>query len=393
MDIKHEMTIGTPLHGKTFSIIIQGCRTNQYEGDSIAAMLEKAGAVHNESGPDIAVIVSCTITAVTDRKCRKILRRLRRENHDAVIVACGCYAQKMTEEERVELGVDIVVGNRLKYKLPQLLAEHFVNATNTPQIINDKYILSETSWDHLELDKPRLHSRAFLKVQDGCSHYCSYCIVPYVRGKPVSRDMDGSVAEAKKIVESGCPEVVLTGVHIGLYENLPELVKRIGSINGLHRLRFGSIEPFAVTNELLSVLADTPTFCRHLHMPLQSGDDNVLASMRRGYTSKEFAAIAANARKYLGDEAHISTDLMVGFPTEDDSAFRNSVDFIKEIRFGKIHVFPYSPREGTDAASMKQIPASAVKERVKEALETAEGLHREYCSRWIGKSVSILVEE
>ena len=374
--------------------MIQGCRTNQYEGEAIAAALEAQGASHSEASPDIAVIVSCTITAQADRKCRKLIRRIRRENSSALIIACGCYAQKISEEERISLGLDIVVGNRLKHLIPELAAEHFEKNAERPfSVIPQNEILKEQSWDSLELDRPRLHTRAFLKVQDGCSHYCSYCIVPYVRGNPVSRDMDSAVREAEKIISSGCPEIVLTGIHIGLYENLPELVRRIGLLDGLKRLRFGSIEPFAVDEKLLDALADTKAFCRHLHMPLQSGDDGVLSVMRRGYTAEEFKKMAENARARLGNDLHISTDLMVGFPTESNAAFQNSISFIRDIGFGKVHVFPYSPREGTDAAKMQLPPDAEVQARVHEALLTAEELHKQYCSSFIGKEVEILVEE
>lgn len=379
------------LSNKTFSIIIQGCRTNQYEGEAIAAALEAAGAVRGDARPDIAVIVTCTITAVADRKCRKLIRRLRRENPQSCIVACGCYAQKISDAEQKELGVDVVVGNRLKYMLPKLLEKWLQNGESISLL--DEKILTEKSWDNLALDRPRLHSRAFLKVQDGCNHYCSYCIVPFVRGNPVSRDMDEAVAEARNIVASGCPEIVLTGIHIGLYENLAGLVSRIGAIKGLKRLRFGSIEPFAVDAKLLDALSDTPTFCPHLHIPLQSGDDGILAAMRRGYTSGGFSEIASNIREKLGGRVHLSTDLMIGFPGEDDAAFENSMKFIKEMQFGKLHVFPYSPREGTDAAKMKRQPESAVKERVREALAAAEELHAKYCASWTGEKVSVLVEE
>lgn len=381
------------LRGKTYCVLAQGCRTNQYEGEALAAALERAGAVRCDEAPDIAVVVTCTITAVADRKCRKLLRRLRREHPAAVVAACGCYAQRLTDEERDGLGVDIVVGNRLKHLLPQVLACWFAGGVKNSLSLLDDKLLEDAAWDGLALDRPRLHSRAFLKVQDGCSHYCSYCIVPFVRGRPVSRNLDESVEEARRIVASGCPEIVLTGIHIGLYENLAELVRRIGAIEGLKRLRFGSVEPFAVDGDLLDALAETPAFCRHLHLPLQSGDDGVLARMRRGYDSAGFAAIVENIRDRLGDETHISTDLMVGFPGEDGAAFANSLRFAREMRFGKLHVFPYSPREGTDAAQMKRPPAAEVKARVQEALAAAEELHDAYCRQWLGREVKVLVEE
>lgn len=379
------------LSGKKFSIFIQGCRTNQYEGEAIAAALEAEGAVCGEESPDIVVIVTCTITAVADRKCRKLIRRARRENPRAVIAACGCYAQKVTEAERELLDIDIVLGNRLKHRLPELVAERL--AGGAPRIEVDGDIERENIWDSLTLDRPRLHTRAFLKVQDGCNHYCSYCIVPSVRGKPVSRPLAEAVDEARRITESGCPEIVLTGVHLGLYDELPQLVRRIGALPKIKRLRFGSIEPFAVNDELLAALADCPAFCEHLHMPLQSGDDGVLSSMKRGYRAADFAKIAARARSVLGDSLHISTDLMVGFPTEDDDAFRRSLDFVRGLGFGKVHVFPYSPREGTPAAAMEQLRSEAVHRRAAEALELAAELHKDFCSRWIGRECAILTED
>lgn len=384
----------TPLKNKTFSVHVQGCRTNQYEGEAIAASLERAGGIYSPEGPDIIVVVSCTITAVADRKCRKLIRKLRRENPSSLIVVCGCYAQKMSESDRNNLGVDIWVGNRKKHMISELVSEWIVNKGSSCALSTfDNDIMTDETWDGLFLDRPRLHTRAFLKLQDGCSHFCSYCIVPYVRGKPVSRDADDAFAEAESIVQSGCSEIVLTGVHLGLYKDLPIIVRRIGSIKGLKRLRFGSIEPFAVDEKLIESISETETFCRHLHLPLQSGDDRVLANMRRGYTTKGFHDVVDNIRNKLGEDIHLSTDLMIGFPCEDEAAFENSLRFIKEIGFGKIHIFNYSPREGTDAALMDCLPEREIKKRLKKVHSVAENLHREYCSKWIGKHIEILVEQ
>ena len=366
------------LTDKTYSVHIQGCRTNQYEGEAIAASLEKAGAVQSPEAPDITVIVSCTITAAADRKCRKLIRKMRRENPDSLIIACGCYAQRMPDSDRAALGVDILIGNRMKHKVTELAADWFTKKERGSSLsIFDDDIMTDGSWDGLLLDRPRLHTRAFLKVQDGCSHFCSYCIVPYVRGKPVSRNVKDALAEAEMIVGSGCPEIVLTGVHLGLHEDLPQLVREIGAIKGLKRLRFGSIEPFAVDERLLESIKETETFCRHLHIPLQSGDDGVLVNMR----------------KKLGEDVHLSTDLMVGFPGEDEKAFENSIRFINDIGFGKMHIFNYSPREGTVAAQMACPPENEVKQRLGKALREADILHRNYCSKWIGRDVEILVEQ
>jgi len=380
------------LRKKTFSITVQGCRTNLYEADAIMRSLERRGAYHYEKRPDFAVIVSCSITATADKKCRKLIRRLRREHPEIVIVATGCYVQQLTDSQLDELGIDIAVGNRQKHLIPDLLEEYFASG-GRPSSAYSEDIMHDDSWDALELDCPRLHTRAFLKVQDGCGHFCSYCIVPYVRGKSVCRDFDDAVAEARRIAAAKCPEIVLTGVHLGLYEKLPELVRALGDIEGLKRIRFGSIEPMAVTDKLLDALADTPAFCRHLHIPLQSGDDAVLQKMNRGYTAFDFERITDKVRTKLGEDTHISTDFMIGFPGETDEAFERSLQFAEEIRFGKMHVFPYSPREGTVAAEWERPSETCVRQREEKALALANKLHASYCVKWLNKPVQIVVED
>lgn len=379
------------LRDKKYKVIVQGCRTNQYEGEAIASALEKEGAALCEEAPDIIVIVTCTITAEADRKCRKIIRRAKRENVNAAVAVCGCCVQNMAEAERLELGIDVAVGNRLKYKIPELLSVWFEKREAAAEL--DAGVLAGGAWDMLELDRPRLHTRAFLKIQDGCNHYCSYCIVPYVRGKPVCRGSGEVLDEASRIAAAGCPEVVLTGIHIGLYPELGGLVKRMDAVPGIKRIRFGSVEPFAVDDKLLDALASSASFCPHLHLPLQSGDDGVLEKMRRGYSSAGFAKVVEKARKRLGDDLHISTDLMIGFPGEDEQAFEDSLRFAEEMGFGKIHVFTYSPRQGTDAARLPLLQRSETGERTKRALALAAKLHKKYASSWIGREVTILAEE
>lgn len=381
------------LKDKKYRVIIQGCRTNQYEGEAIACALEKEGARACAEAPDIIVVVSCTITSAADGKCRKIIRRAKRENAGSALVLCGCYAQRLSEAERRELGVDIAVGNRLKYKIPLLLENWFEGKERSQLFAPDGDILSGHSWDKLLLDRPRLHTRAFLKIQDGCDHYCSYCIVPYVRGRPVFRDMDEVMDEAGRVAASGCQEIILTGIHLGLYRGLGRLVRLIDGVPGIKRIRFGSLEPFAVDEELLDALASSRKFCPHLHLPLQSGDDGVLEKMRRGYTTAEFAGIVALAREKLGGGVHLSTDLMTGFPGEDERAFENSLRFVREMGFGKIHVFPYSPRQGTAAAELRRPAQREVRERTARALALAAELHEKYASAWIGTEVQILAEE
>ncbi|MGI6442850.1 MAG: MiaB/RimO family radical SAM methylthiotransferase [Synergistaceae bacterium] len=382
------------LKDKTFSVNTFGCRTNQYEAEAITFALEEAGAVYKEEEPDILIVVSCTITEAAERKCRKLIRKRLRERSSTLVVVCGCYAQKINEKERRKIGIDILVGSRMKHRLPDILADYFeFPERSTHYLLSEESLLKEKSWDLLKLDKPHHRTRAFLKVQDGCNHFCSYCVVPYVRGYPVSRNLAETVEEAAKIVESGCNEIVLTGVHLGLYEGLDILVRRIGEIPGLKRLRFGSIEPFAITDVLLKTLAETEVFCHHLHLPLQSGDDKVLKTMRRGYSTDEYRKIVEKIRNIFGEKIHISTDLMLGFPCEDDRAFRNSMNFLEEIQFGKVHVFPYSRRIGTKAAELPLISQDIIKERKEEALSLSGELLKKYCLKWIGEKTSILVEE
>ncbi|WP_286934817.1 MULTISPECIES: tRNA (N(6)-L-threonylcarbamoyladenosine(37)-C(2))-methylthiotransferase MtaB [Aminobacterium] len=387
------------LINKRIVIIAMGCRTNQSEADALASMLEAFGA-HIVSSPpyDGAILVSCTVTSMADKKSRQFARRLRRESKDAVIVACGCWAQKVPSQIAQGLGVDILVGTRQKASIPTLMEEAFEKKNNIFTDLRSD-VLYDSSWDPLFQRHPLLHTRAFVKVQDGCNHFCSYCIIPFVRGKPVSRPWQDVLNEVHSIVDSGCSEVVLTGVHLGLYGtygeiSLGELVRRIGSVPGVRRIRFGSLEPFGIDDTLLSALAETPQFCPHLHLPLQSGDDDVLERMGRGYTVSDFMASVKRIRSFLGERVHISTDILVGFPGESDRAFRNTLRIMDEIGLGKVHVFPYSIRQGTRAASFKeQIPREIAQERVHQTITKGEELLKSYCSQWLGKDIPILVEE
>ncbi len=386
------------LAGKRIWICTLGCRSNQYEGEALANAFAELGAVLSD-GPecDAAVLVSCTVTAVADKKCRQTIRRARRVSPRAVIVACGCWAQTLPEAEARELGIHILVGNRRKRNLPALLAERFANGEKEYRSCRGD-VLHSTEWDSLFLAKPLLHTRAFVKVQDGCNHFCTYCAVPYARGFPVSRSPEDILEEVGSIVSSGCAEIVLTGVHLGLYGeygtiSLAELVRRVASVDGLRRLRFGSIEPTGIDDELLRTLAATPSFQPHLHIPLQSGNDGVLALMNRGYASADFRDLVRRVRGFLGGDVHLSTDLLVGFPGEDGRAFEETLAFMEECCFGKVHVFPFSPREGTKAFSLPdRASPQEVSSRTAKALETGRALLGAYCARWIGRNVPVLVE-
>jgi threonylcarbamoyladenosine tRNA methylthiotransferase MtaB len=395
------MTAFHNITGKTFSVITLGCRVNHYESEAIASMLEGRGAVfipyerRSEGTPDIVALLTCSITSAADSKTRKTLRRVRRENPSSLIIAFGCWAQAVSSDDARSLGVDILIGNRMKGSVLESIDGWF--ASEGRFLERRTGVAGSGLWDELSLDRPRIHTRAFIKIQDGCDRRCSYCAVPSLRGSQVSRDPEDVCREIGSVVSNGVAEVVLTGVHLGGYrygdETLAALVRRISSIGGVKRLRFGSLEPFAVNADLLHALAESGIFCRHLHLPVQSGDDSILASMRRGYSSSGFARIADLTRSILGSDVHISTDLIVGFPGEGDAEFRRSLSLLGRLEVGRVHVFPYSARSGTEAASMRgAVGRSVIRERVSEAAALSRTLLSSYASGHLNRADSILVE-
>ena len=387
------------LKDKRIWICSLGCRTNQYEAEALASALTEAGATLSDTPDcDAAILVSCTVTAVADKKCRQALRKARRTSPGALLAACGCWAQRISEEEARSLGISLLAGNRRKGELPALLAAALAENNNSLQILREDISASE-KWDSLFLSKPLLHTRAFVKIQDGCNHFCTYCAIPSSRGYPVSRDPEDTLREIRSIAASGCSEVVLTGIHIGLYGryaplSLAALLRKISAVEGIRRIRFGSLEPFALDDELIETLGTIPQFCPHLHLPLQSGNREILARMNRGYTPGEYLALVGRVRSVLGKDIHISTDLLVGFPGEDEAAFADSLALAEECSFGKIHVFPFSSREGTAAFSLPfPVPWNVLTERTHRALSLGQELFGRYRNRWIGRKVPVLVEQ
>lgn len=382
------------LAGRRFAVEVLGCRVNLCEAEGVIAALVSRGGVWARDGGrvDAAVVLTCSVTGAADAKTRKTIRRLRRRC-DGPLAACGCWAQTHGGEAP-DLGVDIVVGSRKKHEIAPAIERWF--ASRAAARIVDPDVARNAEWDELAIDRPRAHVRAFIKVQDGCSRRCSYCVVPTARGAQVSRDARSAAAEVERVVGAGAREVVLTGVHLGAYRaggvSLARLVSLVSRARGLERLRLGSLEPFALDAELLAALADSAPFCPHLHLPLQSGDDGVLAAMRRGYTAAGYARAVEAARRALGDDLHVSTDLIVGFPGESERAFENSLALIRDLGIGRVHVFPFSPREGTDAAAMPRIPADARAERQARALDAARASLERYAGRFVGVPCEILPE-
>ncbi|MBN1333452.1 MAG: tRNA (N(6)-L-threonylcarbamoyladenosine(37)-C(2))-methylthiotransferase MtaB [Synergistales bacterium] len=387
-----------PLKELTVWFHTLGCRTNQYESEALASSLVALGAriVEEPELARIAIIQTCTVTSVADRKTRQVIRRVKRKNSSAVIIASGCWAQGVGEEEAFSLGVDILVGSRKKSRIPSMILSFLERQQKMS--LRDSDLLRSDEWDPLNLNETHFHTRAFIKIQDGCDHFCSYCIIPYVRGLPVSRDHGQVLREVRHLAENGTREVILTGIHLGLYGkgtdmSLGTLVADLATLPGLERIRFGSLEPFALDEDLLRVLSEIPQFCPHLHLPLQSGDDRILAAMRRGYSFSGYMKMIDMARSFLGTDLHISTDIMIGFPGESEEAFLNTLKAMEVSGFGKVHVFPFSPRKGTPAAgSGDSIDPPEIRDRVHRALEVADSLYTDYCRKWLDRVIPVLIE-
>ena len=387
------------LKGKRIYVHVFGCRTSLCEGEYIAGSLMARGAEILESlseSINAAVIITCSVTRESESKCRKLIRRVRRIlGHEGILAVCGCWSQSLNENLARELGIDILAGNRGKNILPELTEKMIHDGR---KFIDIRTHITSWEWEELAINYPVMHSRAFIKIQDGCNHFCTYCIIPFLRGRPASRPETNIIAEIQRLIHNGVNEIVLTGIHLGIYghdtdTSLADLIREVSKIHELKRLRLGSLEPFCLDENLLDALSECESFCHHLHLPLQSGDDNILSAMRRGYNAHEFVKVCENARKKLGDDLHISSDILVGFPGESDNAFMNTLDTMKLSGLGRVHVFPYSKREGTIAASMtEQIPHDVKVNRTSQAISLGHELYDEYVNRFMNADVEVLIE-
>ncbi len=387
------------LRGLSIWLHVLGCRSNLCEGDFLAGDLEARGALVRQEpqGCSAAVVVTCSVTAEADRKCRQAVRRARRTVGESGLVAvCGCWAQGAEADEARALGVDLLVGNRRKGELADALEAMARDGRAFRDLRSD--LARTREWEELPASRPAFHTRAFLKVQEGCDHFCSYCVIPFLRGRSTSRPADHAMDEARRLLDAGCTEMVLTGIHLGVYgrdtgSSLAELVRALSALPGLERLRLGSLEPFALSDPLLEALGESPVFCPHLHLPLQSGDDGVLGRMRRGYTADDFARVCDRARDRLGPDLHISSDILVGFPGEDDGAFGNTLRLMRRAGIGRVHVFPFSPRRGTPAAEFgDRVNPTVASARAAEAARLGEELLNAYAARFVGQTLPVLAE-
>ena len=378
-----------------------GCRTSLCEGEYIAGGLMSLGhEITEDLAPGIssAVIVTCSVTQEADRKCRQLIRRARKVlGDDGVLAVCGCWSQSVDSDAAREMGIDILAGSRGKSMLPDAVND-MLRHGRAFRDLRVREIFTPSEWEELPVISPVMHSRAFMKIQDGCNHFCTYCIIPYLRGRPSSRPPENIISEIHRLIDSGTKEVIFTGIHLGVYgrdigTSLAELVRRVSRIDGLKRFRLGSLEPFCLDDDLLATLADCESFCPHLHLPLQSGDDGILSAMRRGYTARDFVSICGRARAVISPDIHISSDILVGFPGESDTAFLHTLDVMRAADLGRVHVFPYSARRGTIAADMPgQIPGPVKSARVSQAISLGREMFADYARGFIGHDAEILIE-
>ncbi len=378
-----------------------GCKVNSYETEAMQQLLEDAGyeIVPFREGADVYIINTCSVTNVADRKSRQMLHRAKKMNPSAAVVAVGCYVQAAGAELKKDEAVDLIVGNNQKKDLVQILDDYFADHENSGEILD---IGHSQEYEELHIRRIADHTRAFIKVQDGCNQFCSYCIIPYTRGRVRSRRPEDIEHEVRGIAEAGYKEIVLTGIHLSSYgvdfkdeqkENLLTLIKRLDQIPGIERLRLGSLEPRIVTREFAKELARLRTICPHFHLSLQSGCDATLKRMNRRYNAAEYQACCEILREEFDNPA-ITTDVIVGFPGETEEEFAETERFLKAIHFYEMHIFKYYRRAGTRAADMPdQVPegTKSVRSDILLALEKQQSL--EYRGRFLGTEEEILLEE
>lgn len=376
-----------------FNIVTFGCKVNQYESNMMKERMLSSNFfyVENISEANIIIVNTCSVTNVADKKCLKMIRRIKREYPNSILVVAGCSSQNK-QEIYENLDIDILIGNKDKSKIDILLKEYIKNHKRYVKFYNDRKLDFE---DMLISDYN--HIRAFIKIEDGCDNFCSYCIIPYVRGSVRSKNFETVIKEAKLLTQKGHKEIVLTGIHTGHYMDndydLTDLINELSKIEDLLRIRISSIEITELNDKFLNMLSTNKKVCDHLHIPLQAGSDEILKKMNRKYDLKYYEEKIKKIRMIRPDIS-ITTDIIVGFPYETDKLFNETLEFSRKINFSKIHVFPYSIRLGTSAANMpNQVDESIKKERVKKLMDLSETMEKEYYNKFVGKELDILVEE
>lgn len=379
-----------------------GCKVNAYEIEAMQQLLEEAGyeIVPFEPGADIYVINTCTVTNIADRKSRQMLHKAKKMNPEAIVVATGCYVQTGGEKLEKDEAIDLVLGNNQKINIVEALAEY---AENKPGHGSHVIKINQTKeYEELSIDHTAEHVRAYIKVQDGCNQFCTYCIIPYARGRVRSRNIESVLKEVRALAEKGYKEVVLTGIHLSSYgvdfpdekkETLLSLIRAVHEIEGIQRIRLGSLEPGIVTREFAEGIAALPKVCPHFHLSLQSGCDETLERMNRRYRSGEYRERCELLREVYGNPA-LTTDVIVGFPQESEEEFRKSYDFVDSIRFYETHIFKYSRRQGTKAAAMDgQLTEAEKSFRSEKMIELHHRHAGDYEKSMLGKNLEVLIEE
>ena len=405
---------------KTVAFHTLGCKVNTYETEAMQQLMENAGYKCVEFGEraDVYIINTCSVTNIADRKSRQMLHRARKMNEDAIVVAAGCYVESAKNKIDEDLSIDIIVGNNNKNEIVNIINEFLQNKSENKFIID---INKETEYEEFHIRKINDHTRAFIKVQDGCNQFCSYCIIPFTRGRVRSRKMENIMEEVRNLAASGYKEIVLTGIHLSSYgldfldesynkrmekltntcesdeefvtkNDLLCLIENIAGIDGVERVRIGSLEPRIIKKNFIKSLSKIVKFCPHFHLSLQSGCDKTLKSMNRKYTADEFFEGVKLIRKYF-DSPAVTTDIIVGFPGETKKDFEESKKFVEKVKFYETHIFPYSIREGTKAANMPQVDGNEKVKRANILNEININNQKEFKSSRIGKEDELLCEE
>ncbi|MDO4632860.1 MAG: tRNA (N(6)-L-threonylcarbamoyladenosine(37)-C(2))-methylthiotransferase MtaB [Eubacteriales bacterium] len=387
-----------------------GCKVNSYETEAMQQLLEANGyeTVPFEAGADVYIINTCSVTNMADRKSRQMLHRAKKMNPDAAVVAVGCYVQAQGEALKEDAAVDLIIGNNRKKELVEILEEYFSERDDVSQEAaaekkESSYLLDinhTNEYEQLSVTRTAEHTRAYIKVQDGCNQFCSYCIIPYTRGRIRSRAMDEVIEEIRQLAAAGYREVVLTGIHLSSYgrdlqeENgLLNLICAVHEIDGIERIRLGSIEPRVITEEFARRASQLPKLCPHFHLSLQSGSNRTLKRMNRKYTAEELYETCERLRRYF-DLPALTTDVIVGFPQESEEEFEETYAFLEKVKFYETHIFKYSRRKGTPADRMEgQIPEEVKHERSRRLLELNQKNRSAYIDSLCGKNVSVLFEE
>lgn len=382
-----------------------GCKVNAYETEAMQELLEQNGyeIVPFQEGADIYIINTCTVTNMADRKSRQMIHRAKKMNPDAIVVAAGCYVQAQENSDKIDECIDIVIGNNKKQNLIEILEEYEQKRKEADGVFVQQEVIDinhTKEYEELHLTKTAEHTRAYIKVQDGCNQFCTYCIIPYMRGRVRSRRKEEVVEEVSALAANGYKEVVLTGIHLSSYgvdfeekETLLSLIQAVHAIEGIERIRLGSLEPRIITEEFASALSALPKICPHFHLSLQSGCEETLKRMNRRYSAEEYFEKCMLLRKYFENPA-LTTDIIVGFPGETEEEFEESRAFVEKANFYETHIFKYSKRQGTKAAVMpNQVPEPEKTKRSNMLLALDERNRKAYEEQFSGKETEILVEE